>query len=180
MNRHPDATTVRFGRPPRRALTMVEILVVISVMGVLMGTVATVVSRTLRAEARTQNHVSDIRAAWQLADQFRADVRGARRVVVPNDANGNRLRVEAANAQVIDYSSDGRRILRTVADSSATPSRNDYYHLPDGVTAAFACFSSSERSFAQLSLTGAGTAPLPFVAEVGRDHRFASESNTKP
>ena len=40
-------------------------------MGLLLATLATVVTRVLRAEASTQEHAPDIGAMSQLADQFR-------------------------------------------------------------------------------------------------------------
>ncbi len=160
----------------RRAVTLVELVVVMSVMGLLLATLSTVVTRVLRrgeyAGPRARH-----RCRIATSGSVSRDVHGATRVVVPNDSSSHAVHVES-DAQVIEYAMDTQQIQRSVAVESGVPSRRNFY-LPAGVTADFQSFSVQDRPFVRLRLTASGRSLLEYVAQIGRDRRFVDRVDVK-
>ena len=171
----------RFGRTRprtgRQGLTLVELLVVISVVALLFGLMTTVVLRLLRAEAHTRNHPAQIHTLSQLADRFRQDVRGAETLSRLDDSSGSAWQIESTGAATINYVANPEKVTRTVFNGSDIASRN-VYRLPARVSATLELFRVQDQPFARIRLKHADDSGPSFeaVAQVGRDQRFSHDT----
>ncbi len=75
----------------RRGKSLVEMLVVITLLGGLIATSGTVIHRLMRAERAVSADLVWQRNVTELAEQFRADVHAATNAVVIEDGNGLNL-----------------------------------------------------------------------------------------
>lgn len=109
----------------RRGKTLIELMVVISLMGTMLATTGTVIHRLMRAERAVANDLAWTRAVTELAEQFRSDAHAATQCRVSDD--GQTLEFTLAEASIM------YRLTKPGVERIATPvaasSHRDTYRL---------------------------------------------------
>ena len=157
----------------RSAMTLLEAAVAISLIGLLLALLSTVVARLLHADAETQNHASHIQSLTSLADQFRRDLHDAVKVTLTDSSDASVLQVQASDNRTFEYAFDSNQIRRSVSVGSEVAAR-EAYRLPAESTARFAVFRVQDQTFARVRVQQSVSSRtlLESVAAVGRNRRF--------
>lgn len=107
----------------RRGKSLVELLVVISMLGMILGTAGTVIYRLMRTERAVETDLVWQRAVTAFAEQFRADVHAAVTAEVLNDGTGLTLMLPSGS---VTYSLNARGIRRETK-SANEPSQHEEF-----------------------------------------------------
>jgi prepilin-type N-terminal cleavage/methylation domain-containing protein len=159
-----------------RGFTLVEMLVVVTVGGVLMSLAVTSLVMLLRLEgaARERGRATD--ALANLARQFRADVHEARSAAardrVPS-AEPRSLALGLPDGRTIVYEAAAGRVIRREEGGPAAP-REDWFPLPAPCRAVLALHARHAADVAELTIDAPAPAGLSLriAAAVARDHRL--------
>jgi hypothetical protein len=175
----------------RRAISLAELLAVLSACTVVLTMSAALLHRAMRTQSDSRPHFAIERSSLRLSDHFRRDVHQAVAARTSTDTVGSDafLRLEWPNDQVVAYSYDDGTVLRTLLRREETVSREEF-EFPVG------CKLEIRQADAPLRLvlaitsqvsetpTGDGTLPQKLVstpvsleaeAVVSRDWRFVRE-----
>ena len=166
-------------RSARRGISLIEVMVVISVLAALLGLCAVTIQLVMRVGSDAQARRSAAAALGRLAEQFREDVHACDDVQLRTSA-GLRLRL---NPRVmIDYELHAGRIAR-VESTDGQASRQESYVLGRNDTAVFDRRDDGPRRFLALVVNHKerpGQAepihPMEILALVGKDRPGASRS----
>lgn len=111
----------------RRALSLVELLVVMSGCSVVLTTSAALIHRAMHAQSRTRSFFDVERNALRLSGQFRRDVHRAIGTVAndPTDPDVF-LRLELPDHQTVAYRHADGRVVRTLSRSGSRTSREEF------------------------------------------------------
>jgi hypothetical protein len=158
-------------------MTLVEVAVAVTVVGLLCALLSTVVVHLLQAESLTRNHPSQIHTLGQLADRFRTDVHGAAKLSALDEPNPSVWRIESSDGPTIEYAIGPQQILRSTLVEAEVQSRQAY-RLPEQVLAEIQLLQLQNRPLARIHLRSANEARplLEVVAWIGRDRRFSSDT----
>jgi prepilin-type N-terminal cleavage/methylation domain-containing protein len=116
----------------RRAVSLIELLVVMSVSTVLITLTSGLVCRVMRIQVQSRAHVDVERNTLRLSNQFRRDVHQAQSAVT----NRADLRVDVflmlrfADGEKVEYSSQKGIVLRLKSGAGAAPGREEYVFPP--------------------------------------------------
>ncbi len=139
----------------RRGKSLVEMLVVITLLGGLIGTSGTVIHRLMRAERAVSADLVLQRSVTELAEQFRADVHAATQATLLDEGNGLRLTLSAGT---VTYAVSQRGVGR-IWQSETDPPRSQEYRLEEaGVK--FLAETMTERTWAAILVPRTVTAPV--------------------
>ncbi len=106
----------------RRAYTLIEMMIAMTIVVGLMGTLGALVSQVITANSASAEHLDDVAALGALGRQFRGDVRVAAKVAISQpDAAVQILSLTTRDGTTIEYKIDGATLQR--AGTSATASR---------------------------------------------------------
>jgi prepilin-type N-terminal cleavage/methylation domain-containing protein len=160
-----------------RGFTLVEMLVVMTVSGVLMSLAVTSLVMLLRLDgtARQRGRATDTLA--NLARQFRADAHEARSAVADNRAFSGEARSLALglpDGRTVVYEAAAQRVVRREERGLAAP-REDWFPLPAACHAALDLHPGHGAEMAELTIDSPAPAGLSLRIEaaVARDHRLA-------
>jgi prepilin-type N-terminal cleavage/methylation domain-containing protein len=166
-------------RVARRGVSLIELMVVISVLAVLLGLCAVTIQLLLRIGSDAQARRSASAALGRLAERFREDVHACDDVQLRTSA-GLRLRLNPS--VMIDYEVHAGRIAR-VESTDGQASRRESYVLGRNDTAVIDRRDDGPRRFLALVVNHKerpGRAepnhPMEILALVGRDRPGASRS----
>lgn len=137
-------------RNPRLGKSLVEMLVVITLMSGAMGICALTLSALYRAETQLRRDREQQLIGARLADRWRADVHGAVACTVDKDCE-----LKLADGRQVKYAIDGSVVHREVIRDNAVEHR-DAFKLPKNVAPEFAITNRQGRNFALLHLRPGG------------------------
>ncbi len=109
----------------RRAVSLVELLVVMSGLTVVLTTTATLMHRVMRAQVESRSCSDVERAALRISEQFRDDVHQATTAQTAVDAD-LLVQLELPGDQVVQYRRAGQSVLRTLSRGGAVRSRSQF------------------------------------------------------
>jgi prepilin-type N-terminal cleavage/methylation domain-containing protein len=159
----------------RRAFTLIEMIIVLTVGSVLTGIAVSLLVVLLRAERSGSEHVENSTVIGCLADQFRRDVHAATK---PPEINGHGIVRFASGGPVVQYTIDGRDVRREKIMADKSVGRREEYRLPKDWTAAVETDATTKPAIVRLTV-GPQDAALRSAHEIrveavlGRDGRFA-------
>jgi prepilin-type N-terminal cleavage/methylation domain-containing protein len=173
-------------RHTRRAVTLVEIMVVLSVASVVMGVAITMLHLLLRSE---RDHARAIRTTItlsRLTETFRADSHASETPTrVVSDAGAEGLILAGASGREVAYSAK-EHVIQRVESASGVEEHRDLFHFPPGSKIRFELEESPPiarvvidvasprpESNPEQSSRGARRRTFSIEAVVGRDQRFA-------
>src|SRR5215213_9134199 len=100
----------------RRAISLIELLAVLSGCSVVLGLTASLLHQTMRAQSHTRDFFDVERNAQRLARQFRRDVHAAAADSIDVDAadadDGELLRIQLPDGQSVAYQRAAEKIIR--------------------------------------------------------------------
>ncbi len=162
----------RTARRRPRGVTLIEMMVVISVLSVLIGLCAVTIQLLMKVGAEAHVRRESASALGRLAEQFRADAHAAESAEI-RPPSGLRLKVD--RGAVIEYAARDGRITRTKTGDGPTPRHETFNLGPDG-TLAFDRRDEDGRAFVSLivgkkSRAGRPAPPKPeeVLALIGKD-----------
>jgi hypothetical protein len=120
-------------RAPRRGVSLLEMLVVITGLSVLMGTCAVTIQLLLRVSSDAQSRRSASATLGRLAEQFREDVHGCDAAQLGPSAG---VRLSRGPRGAISYTAHDGRVER-VESTGGEANRRETYVLGKGGSAAF-------------------------------------------
>lgn len=170
----------------REAFTLVELVVVVSVMSLLLSMVAVLLHGMLYAHHRGLRQAAAGQSLMRLADQFREDVQAAESMEIENATTARLL---AAGQPSITYRIDDRFVLRqSRPDGPASVDSRDAFTLPKNARIRLDLEEVGQQRFAVLSVTAPtgpdGKAPVwratRVEAQLARDHRWRGKSVASP
>lgn len=132
-------------RSNRRAFTLVEMMVVISVGSVLMGLALGMVHRTMRAESTVRTHARVERTAARLSRQFRHDIHEAESVLLDQQSDVPLLQLILPDQRPITYRIESSSLLRQQQHSDEQTHR-ELFSFPDNYSLQFAELSKPPRA----------------------------------
>ncbi len=134
----------------RRAFTLVEMMVSISVGSVLMALALGIVHRTMRTESTARTHAEVERTAARLSRQFRHDIHQAKSVSLDNQqSDATLLRLVLPDQQPITYRIEKRGILREQQHRDEQTHR-EIFTFPDDYILQFAELTEPSRAMLTL------------------------------
>lgn len=169
-------------RPARRGYNLIEMMVVITVVGVLLGLCAMTMQALFRVSADAQSRRVAAGALDRLAEQFREDVHACSEAEV-RSAVGLRLRRDPR--VVIDYEARGNRVTR-VESVEGQAGRHESYELGRHDTAAFGRRDDGPRRFVALVVDRREHSPkdpahpVEVLASVGQDRTLTTRPGGGP
>ena len=160
------------GNRARRGWTLVELLVVISIVSVLLASVTVIIQKIVRQDAAFGKDLAHQRVMERLADQFRRDVHTAVRVeglpVATDSAGTEHCTVQCLGAEgpPVVYERHGRRLVRTATDASGRETHRSF-PVPPGATVRLVRDGRAEPPLAALEIAY----PAGFALPTGRADR---------
>ena len=113
---------------PRRGISLIELLAVLSGCSVVLGLTASLLHQTMRAQSHTRDFFDIERNAQRLARQFRSDVHAAAADPIDVDAAGagELLRIQLPDGQSVAYQRAAEKIIRIASQSDGPTAREEY------------------------------------------------------
>lgn len=146
----------------RRGKTLVELLVVISMFGVIIGTSGTVIYRLMRAERAVEADLVWQRTVTELAEQFRADAHAATVAQTNDDGTGLTFTLSDGTAA---YTLTRHGVRRSWKSPGGQEQHQDFRcHEPD---IRFAARQDGPRSWVHLVIPRSSAALAKTVGFLG-------------
>lgn len=160
----------------RRAFTLIEMIVVLTVGSVLTGIAISLLVVLLRAEQTGRDHVENNTVIRCLADQFRRDVHAATK---RPEINGHGVVRFATAGPVVQYTIDGRDVHREKIMADKSVGRREEYRLPKNWAATVETDAAATPAVVRLTLAPQDAAlrsahEIRVEAVLGRDFRFVT------
>lgn len=146
----------------RRAFTIIELMLVITLASMVLGSVAVLMQGVWRANRGMGQHSDVVRSIQRLATQFRSDIHSASNV----ESAANQLTISLPSGEVATYRLENGAIERKV-DSAGKIPRRDAFPLPPNATIAFQTNPAGQYPLATLRVTY----PLGTTQPELADHR---------
>lgn len=144
----------------RRGKSLVELLVVISMLGAILGTTGTIIHRLMRAERAVENDLQRNRTITALAEQFRSDAHAATRAEVTDDGHGLTLTLSTAT---VTYSLSPHGVRRSSQIADYGPQQQEYRCGNSGIR--FVTRNDQGRTWATLIIPHVPTALMKSVSQ---------------
>jgi prepilin-type N-terminal cleavage/methylation domain-containing protein len=177
LNCHPnDGKGRKMKLPVRRAFTLIEMIVVISVSAAMMTIAISVLLVLFRAERSGRAHVAQAESLERLADQFRRDVHASPHATLKGKT-GHRWQFDSAGNRTVRYMTDADSLWREEEIPSKN-ARTEPYMLPKDSAATVEINRSANPPVVTLTIrpkdAALGTGQqFRIEAVLGRDLRFA-------
>lgn len=128
----PEPRNCRWTIAPRTGVSLIEMLVVITVAGVMMGLAITTLHMLLGAEHEATRSVRYNSSVARLTHVFRDDIHAARQIELSavERSQPEVLIVSTADGRQIRYELDAHQALRVETDSTSLPHRESFYFPP--------------------------------------------------
>ena len=114
----------------RRAISLIELLAVLTGCSIILGLTASLLHQTMRAQSHTRDFFTVERNALRLSRQFRADVHAAAAnsidVVADDAGDGALLRLQLPAGEVVEYLRVAEKIIRLTSPEDGTTAREEY------------------------------------------------------
>jgi type II secretory pathway pseudopilin PulG len=172
----------------RRAISLIELLVVMSASTVVLTLTGVLLQRAMRTQMHSRALVDAERASLRLAEQFRRDVHSARAVRVsdPLEHETPFLRLDLAGGRWAEYSRVGGRLLRLESGGDKPTWREEFVFpaaselsverksIPSRLILQITAKQPEPPAAASGPLVSTQSVPVHIRAEavVGRDFRF--------
>jgi type II secretory pathway pseudopilin PulG len=115
VRRHPNHTPGGTGIRPRPAYTLVECLVMMTLIGTTLGAISTTLHGLYRIDGRLRAELDDERRFDQFLERWRDDAHAATGVTAPESLPPARhVALTTAERRTIEYSIDDSQITRVV------------------------------------------------------------------
>ena len=155
----------------RRAFTLVELAVVLTLTSILLSVLATSLHILLTAKASIEEQQNHARSVARFAFQFRADVHDANSATIEVPGKLRKLRLHLGKLRFIDYFVEKGTTIRYRWQSKKLVSKEQFRLDEESITAFE--LTDQPRQFAAVVVT-TGKRATRIEAIVGRDHRFAT------
>jgi prepilin-type N-terminal cleavage/methylation domain-containing protein len=129
----------------RRAFTLIEILVVITVGSVLMGVAVVMLAALLKSEGSSRRHLEYCTILNRLDDQFRDDVHAAAKATPGERGEALELVMPEPGAKLVRYRFEPGEIVREESEGEKILGRESFT-LPEEVSAKFEQKQEGESS----------------------------------
>ncbi len=156
----------------RRAFTLLEMVVAMTVAAVLMGICTGILCLLLQAEHRGRDDLHQGMSMGRLAEQFRDDVHAAAAGPPQKHADKHGWQFRLPPDRIVVYEVKPGMVIRSERVGGALR-RQESYELPDQSTAAIEVSPDARPAVACLLLGPPGGRQLRVEAIFGRDYRFA-------
>ncbi len=161
----------------RRAFTLVEMIVAISVGATLMGIAMSLLLVMFRTEQNGRSQLAQAESLERLANQFRQDVHAAIGRTVPSGKDLHDWRFDLTANRSVQYRVAENAISREQR-SGAKQVRRESFRLPQDSTVAIAVDRAANPPLVSLTIEAGGTSsqpgcPFRVDAVLGRDLRFS-------
>jgi hypothetical protein len=112
----------------RRAISLAELLVVMSTCSIILTMSASLIHRAMRAQSESRSFYHAERSALRLSRQIRHDVHLAKAVSIGSGDTGsdNLLRLEWADGRTVEYSYAEGEVLRLLSRPGGAVSREQF------------------------------------------------------
>jgi len=162
----------------RRAFTLIEMIVAISVSAALMGIAISLLLVLFRAEQNGRTHIGQAETLQRLADQFRRDVHAAAHVTV-DGKDPQRWQFDLPGDRIVRYTTDAGGISREEQMLSENV-RMEPYLLPKDSTVAIEVDWAASPPVVSLMIKPSDASLRPgrefrIDAVLGRDFRFIAQ-----
>lgn len=163
----------------RRAFTLMEMLVTITVGSVAMAIAVSMLYTIMRVERNGREHVAQTGVLARLVEQFRDDMAAAvLPVTVPNDS-ASQWQFTLPDHRTATYRFLPGEVQRDECEDNQNnaPLRHESYRLAADQKAAIVIDQKSNPTTAELVVSSESTPARPacelrFAARLGKDHRF--------
>jgi prepilin-type N-terminal cleavage/methylation domain-containing protein len=188
-------------RPPNRpGWTLVELLVVISIVSFLLATVAVTVQTLLRRQRDFDHQRAEQQQLVRLARQIRRDIHAAAEVAavaVPaaeDGAEGDSIECRGPDGRSVSYQMNNGVLLRVVRPSAGDAVTRQPFRLPRGAEMRLASsgegrppiaavqfdYAAASRTAIDKGVAQTTVRTLTVEAEVGRDLRWRDAARGGP
>jgi type II secretory pathway pseudopilin PulG len=174
----PDLRANAHHRSTRNAKSLIEVVVVISIMAVIASTAARLIFVLFRAERTATHQTAESVALAQLAGAFRRDVHAAADArLAPAGGDGQALELDQPGGLQIRYLQDGPVLLRQERRGDDLLAQQRFRlrdrsfrfgQPPDSAVVSLACDPVRTELTTEVP---AARVPVRIVAVVGRDYR---------
>ena len=147
----------------RRGTTLIETLIVVTLVSAVLGTVAVLLQGVWRAERAVRDHRASMASVFRVAELFRNDVHAGTLAEAPPPAGTSlihRLVLSLPEGRTVEYQSDGPNIVRVVQAGGAITHR-DTFPLTAHSTAGWQLSADDPRHIALLISQPLGSQQLP-------------------
>jgi hypothetical protein len=110
----------------RRAVSLVELLVVMTACSVVLTMSASLIHRIMHAQTKTREFFDVERSALRLSSQFRRDVHAASNATPAEAGDGVFLRLQFADGQAVEYHRAKGQITRIKSLEGGTAAREEF------------------------------------------------------
>lgn len=114
----------------RRAISLIELLAVLSGCSVVLGLTASLLHQTMRAQSHTRKFFDVERTSQRLARQFRSDVHaaavGAIDIGDEEISDDDLIRLEVSKDQTVRYQRAADKIIRISSQGDGATAREEY------------------------------------------------------
>jgi hypothetical protein len=149
----------------RRAISLAELLVVLSASTIIMTTSVSLLHRTMHSQSATRVFVDSERSALRLSEQFRRDVHDSLSATIDEKSDGARptLRLKCADGLTIQYQPfQDDSLVRTTSQLGHPPTRDQFtFRTP------FAYAARQEAAPPTVILTLSAGAATPDAPDAG-------------
>lgn len=173
---------------PRHGFTLIEMLVVISLLAVILPMSGAMIYLLLRAQAAAGDSLADAVILSRFSHAFHADVHSASGSPKIRDsaAGGSRIELPLGDSRRVDYSIEPSGTIERIVTKGQTTERREEFRLP-GLRGEFQVSSDGREAVCVCQprlIGGSRSAPsssssskIRIAAVIGRDRRFASLSS---
>jgi type II secretory pathway pseudopilin PulG len=144
----------------RRGKTLVEMLVLISVLTIILGLVATSLIVLFKTDRQVRRDLEQVTALARLSSKFRADAHAADSCQVAEACD-----LALPDGRVVRYAAGPERITREVRRGDAVEHR-DAFLLPATATAKFELPDETQGRLVRLTIAAAENSDRPYLTAV--------------
>jgi prepilin-type N-terminal cleavage/methylation domain-containing protein len=159
----------------RRAFTLIEMLVVLTVGSAAIGIAISALFALMRTERVGRERIPQVSVLSQLAEQYRNDAHSARQTTIDDTTVQQHFDLADGRSATYCVGTDAVERLERSADKKI---RRETYFLPEGTVATFTVDSKSTPSVASILMASNPDAATKrtwqIAAILGQDHRFES------
>lgn len=143
----------------RRAISLVELLAVLTGCSMVLGLTASLLHQTMRTQMHTRRYFEVERNLQRLGQQFRSDIHAAIETSAGGEGDGAELiRIQLGNGRTVEYQRQAEKIVR-ISSRPASPTAREEYSLSETMVVDVGQEDSPERWV--LSITTPPQQPHP-------------------
>lgn len=144
----------------RRGKTLVEMLILISIVGVTTGIAATTLVALFKTDRQVRRDIEQLTTLARLSSRFRTDVHAARSCQVDPSCD-----LALSDGRVVRYALAGTRLTREVRRADAVEHR-DAFTLPDTAVVRFEKPATDNGRLVRLKISAADSSDKPYLTAV--------------